>query len=59
MTALADQIHDRPVPLPLLDYIQFQSDQFRPAKATAKEHREHGEIALGTHTIAIGTLQDL
>jgi len=32
----ADQVHDRPVPLAQLDFVQFQADQFRSTKAAAK-----------------------
>ena len=49
VATLADQIHDRPVPLAHLDVIQLQADQFRSAKATTKQHGQHRVVALGTH----------
>ena len=58
MPGLADQIHDCPMPLTDLDLIQFQTDQFRSAKTTPKEHRQHGVVSLGPHSGARSTLQN-
>lgn len=48
MAALADQIHDRPVPLPHLNVAKLKSDQLRSAQAATKQHGQHGIVALGT-----------
>lgn len=56
---LADQIHDCPMPLTDLDLIQFHTDQFRSAKTTPKEHRQHGVVSFGTHASAERTSQNL
>ena len=45
--------------LPHLNLVQFQSDQLGSAKTAAEEHRQHRVVALGTHALAIGMLQDL
>jgi hypothetical protein len=59
MPGLADQIHDHPMPLADLDLVQFQADQFRSAKTTTKQHRQHGVISLSPHAGARSTLQNL
>ena len=51
MPALADQIHHRPVSLAHLDLIYLQSYQFRSAKTTTKEHRQHGIVSLRSHAV--------
>jgi hypothetical protein len=38
VSALANQVHHRPVPLAHLNLIQFQTHQFRSAEATTEEH---------------------
>jgi len=57
VTALADQIHHGPVPLTHLDLLQFQADQLGSAKATTKQHGQHGIVSLGTHVIATRMFQ--
>lgn len=49
MSALTDQIHDRPMTLADLDFIQFQADQLRAAKTTANQQCQHGIVALSAH----------
>src|SRR6266542_3423036 len=51
MPALTDQIHHRPVSLAHLDLIYLQSYQFRSAKTTTKEHRQHGVVSLRSHAV--------
>jgi hypothetical protein len=58
VAALADQVHHCPVTLAHLELIQLQSDQFRPAKATTKQHGQHRVISLGTKAGTPGTLKD-
>jgi len=37
VTTLADQINYGPVPLALLEVLQFQTDEFRPAKTAPEQ----------------------
>jgi hypothetical protein len=46
MAALANEIGDHPVLLPLLDVFDFQSRQFCAAQATAQENGECGVVPL-------------
>jgi len=48
VTALADQVHDRPVPLPHLQVIEPLANQFRTAEAAAEQHGQHGVVSLST-----------
>jgi len=57
VATLADQVYHRPVSLAHLDVVQLQADQFRPAKATAKQHGQHRVVALGSHAIATRMFQ--
>jgi hypothetical protein len=59
VSALADEIHDRPVTLADLDLTQIQSDQLRSAKTTTKQHGQHGIVSLRSHAVTRSTLQDL
>jgi len=52
VASFANQINHGPVPLALLNVIQLQAHQFRSAKATTEQHRQHGQIPLGPHAVA-------
>src|SRR6266849_515297 len=58
VAALANQIDDCPVTLAHLELIPLQANQFRPAKATTKQHGQHRVIALGTEAATPGMLED-
>jgi hypothetical protein len=57
VAALADQVYHYPVPLAHLDFIQLQTDQFRPTEAATKQHSQHGVIALGADAVATGMFE--
>src|SRR5215467_3331046 len=57
MATLADQINHSPMPLSHLDVVEVQANQFRSAKATTEQHRQHGVIPLGTHGVSPGMLK--
>jgi hypothetical protein len=52
VATLANQIHHGPVALAHLDVVEVQPNQFRPAKATPKQHSQHGVIALRSHGVS-------
>jgi hypothetical protein len=52
VTTFANEIDHSPVSLAHLDFIQLQAHKFRPAKTTAKQHRQHCNIPLRSHTVA-------
>jgi len=43
----------------VLYVVQLQANQFRPAKATTKQHRRHRVITLGTHAVTPSVFADL
>src|SRR5207244_12639578 len=52
VATFTNQINNGPVSLAHLDVVQFQTDQFQPAKATTEQHGQHRIIALGTHSVS-------
>src|SRR5437016_1160434 len=52
VATFTNQINNGPVSLAHLDVVQFQTDQFRPAKATTEQHGQHRIIALGAHSVS-------
>ena len=59
VATLANQINHGPVSLAHLDVVQFQTDQFRPAKPTTKQHGQHRVVALGALTVTTSSLEYL
>jgi len=57
MATFADEVDNCPVPLPHLDIIEFQPDQFGSAQSTAKQDGQHRIIPLGAKVWAVGSLQ--
>lgn len=55
--ALADQVHDSPVLLPLLHVAHLQPDQLRSAEPATKEQCEHGIVTLVAKAITAGAAQ--
>lgn len=57
VATFANQINHGPVPLAHLDVVELQANQFRPAKATTKQHGEHRVIALRAHSVTTSALE--
>src|SRR5215471_1875078 len=53
--ALADQVHNSPVLLPLLHVAHLQPDQLRSADPATEQQCEHGIVALFAKAITMGT----
>src|SRR5436853_6705066 len=52
VATFTNQINNGPVSLAHLDVVQFQTDQFRPAKATTEQRGQHRIIALEAHSVS-------
>jgi hypothetical protein len=59
VATFANQIHHGPVSLTHLDVVQLQTNQFRSAKTTTKQHGQHRVIALRPHTVTTSALEYL
>jgi hypothetical protein len=43
--ALADQVHNAPPPVSLLDVLDRKDGHFRPAQSAAEQHGDDGAVA--------------
>jgi hypothetical protein len=59
MAALADQIHDGPMPLAHLNFVLLETNQLRSSQSTTNKHGQHGIVALGTEARASSKPQNL
>src|SRR5262252_7459888 len=48
----------RPMALTHLDVVELQANEFRSAKTTTEQHRQHCVIALSTHCVSPRMLED-
>jgi len=58
MAALADQIHDCPMPLAHLNFVEFEANQLGSAQAATEQHGKHGVVARRTKAPAGGMFEN-
>jgi hypothetical protein len=49
----ANQVHDRPPFLALLDVGKLELDSFMASQPTCQQHRKQGAVTLTVHAVAI------
>jgi hypothetical protein len=58
MAGLADQVHDCPVSLAHLNFVELEANQLGSAQAATEQHGKHGVVARGTKAPASGMFEN-